>query len=494
MSLFLSVSHLDFEYESAPEALFRDFSMQFSPGWTGIAGANGCGKSTLLKLLAGLLTPDRGGIRTSGAPVYCDQDAAQPPPLLARLFDSHDSCACRLRDHLGLAPEMVSRWHRLSFGERKKLQIACALFERPDILCLDEPTNHLDGAGRELLIRELHGYNGIGLLVSHDRELLDTLCRQCLLFESRGPILRAGGITAARALARSEQEHQLEQQQQLQREWKRNKQELQRRREKEQQARNRDCKRKLDRHDHDGKGKIDAARVTGRDRRQGDLAGLQARNVERLSGQLAAAGTVKIAHYSLKIPYGSYAQKNTLLELPEQRIPLGPERFLSTPPLRMASRDRIALTGANGGGKSSLLHRIIPALKLPPEEYLYMPQEFSVEQLETIHRTLSKLTRDEFSRVMNVVASLGSRPESLLNAADCSPGEWRKLFFGLGALHPIHLIVMDEPTNHLDLPSIECLEAALCQCQCALLLVSHDQRFLDATCDTHWQIRDGVLY
>ena len=69
----------------------------------------------------------------------------------------------------------------------------------------------------------------------------------------------------------------------------------------------------------------------------------------------------------------------------------------------------------------------------------------------------------------------------------------RKLFFGLGVLRQVKLIVLDEPTNHLDLPSIRCLEAALAECAGALLLISHDRMFLEKTCSIHWHIADGML-
>ena len=89
---------------------------------------------------------------------------------------------------------------------------------------------------------------------------------------------------------------------------------------------------------------------------------------------------------------------------------------------------------------------------------------------------------------MTVVSRLGSRPARLLESVEPSPGEVRKLLLGLGiALQP-HLIIMDEPTNHLDLPSMECLEGALRDCPCALLLVSHDERFLRGLTRTRWHI------
>ena len=493
MSFHLFISRISFEYDGAVEPLFDELSLSFPGGFTGVVGANGCGKSTLLKLLTGLLTPDRGTVSASGPAVFCMQEVFEPPDGAADLFTATDGYAFRLCENLKLTPEMLARWQTLSLGERKKLQIATALFQQPDILCIDEPTNHLDASGRELLLRELAAFRGIGVIVSHDRELLDALCSQCLFLEHGKATLRPGGVTAGIAAQESEIDQLLTQQQTLKRELKRTKAELQRRREKEQKSRNADCKRKLDRHDHDGKGRIDAARVSGRDRTAGDLAKLQRKAAERAGTELAELGKVKKAQYGLKIPYGCYSRRNALLELPAGVLPLGERRILTFPELVIGNRDRIALTGDNGGGKSTLLRRLLPELKLDPTEYLYMPQELDSSMTATIYSTLRELGRDDFSKVMNVVASLGSRPERVLDSTSCSPGEWRKLFFGLGVLRQVKLIVLDEPANHLDLPSIRCLEAALAECAGALLLISHDRMFLEKTCSIHWHIADGML-
>ncbi len=490
---FLFTSHLDFSYEGAPEALFRDLSIHFPPGWTSVVGANGAGKTTLLRLLAGELAPASGSVARSGAAVLCRQETAEPPVAAAGFFESCDAYAFRLRDRLRLEPEMPERWEELSFGERKRLEIGCALFARPEVLCVDEPTNHLDGEARQLLAEELRRFRGIGVLVSHDRELLDLLSAQTLFLDAGGAVLRPGGFSAGRKLAEAELETRMDAVKQLKKELKHSKLELQRRREKEQQARNRDSKRKLDRHDRDGKGRIDAARVTGRDKKPGALAASQAGAVAGIEANLKELGSVGVRRLGLKIPYGAYAAKNVLYESGPGSIPLRPGRQLELPALVIGNRDRIGLTGVNGAGKSTLLRRIVDELKLPASDYLYLPQELDEAMTREIYRELKSLSRDDFSRVMNVVASLGSRPERVLDSADCSPGEWRKLFFGLGVLRRVHLIVMDEPTNHLDLPSIECLEAALGECEAALLLVSHDLRFLRSSCSIHWRIEGDVL-
>ena len=92
--------------------------------------------------------------------------------------------------------------------------------------------------------------------------------------------------------------------------------------------------------------------------------------------------------------------------------------------------------------------------------------------------------------MMTIVSRLGSRPTRLLESKQPSPGEIRKLMLATGISNKPHLIIMDEPTNHLDLPSIECLESALLDCPCGLLLVSHDNRFLTRLTKINWHIAE----
>ncbi len=88
---------------------------------------------------------------------------------------------------------------------------------------------------------------------------------------------------------------------------------------------------------------------------------------------------------------------------------------------------------------------------------------------------MRSLPKPVLGRMMTIVSRLGSSPEALLQTQCPSPGEARKAMLAMGMAREPYVIVMDEPTNHLDLPSIECLEAALGGCDCALVLVSHDQ-------------------
>jgi ATPase subunit of ABC transporter with duplicated ATPase domains len=153
---------------------------------------------------------------------------------------------------------------------------------------------------------------------------------------------------------------------------------------------------------------------------------------------------------------------------------------------------RIAITGVNGAGKSTLVRAILARVDLPAERVLAMPQEIEAERAAALLAEARALPPERLGQVLNVVSRLGSRPQRLLESSMPSPGEARKLMLALGIQRAPHLIVLDEPTNHLDLPSIEALEAALADCPCGLLLVSHDLRFLDRLTESRWRVEwDG---
>jgi len=182
------------------------------------------------------------------------------------------------------------------------------------------------------------------------------------------------------------------------------------------------------------------------------------------------------------------SKRDLLLSLSAGSLPLGGDRQLHFPDLAMRPDDRIAITGPNGGGKSTLVRHLVERLNVPPERVVYMPQEIDAQQSRSILERARSLPRELLGQTMTAVSRLGSRPERLLESAEPSPGEVRKILLAMGIASAPHIVVMDEPTNHLDLPSIECLEAALDQCPCGLLLVSHDFRFLQRLARRRWQI------
>ena len=192
---------------SAP--VFHDVALRLVPGWYGLVGANGAGKTTLLRVLAGELVPGDGSVRRDprGARlVLCAQDVDEPSPdVLAFACDERvaggadldPGLAAELRGRLGLVPFGVDRWPALSPGERKRWQIGAALAREPELLLLDEPTNHLDLEGRRLLVGALRRFRGVGVIVSHDRAILDELPGSTIRVHDARVTLHAGNYAEA---------------------------------------------------------------------------------------------------------------------------------------------------------------------------------------------------------------------------------------------------------------------------------------------------------
>ncbi len=487
----LEFHNVTFIYETAADPVFEGLTAEFPPGWTGVIGANGSGKTTLLRLACGLLKPDKGNIVAPAGAIYCPQRTDDPPERLADLLEATDAAGCTLRGQLNIAPDWADRWPTLSHGERKRAQIATALWQEPSVLAVDEPTNHIDRDARQLLAGTLQGYRGVGLLVSHDRDLLDMLAARCLLIEPDQVLVRPGGYTRAFEQARADADQARAAYRQTKKNLRRIEREhAARRHEAAQQDRKR-SKRKIAKGDSDAREKIDRARVSGKDgvagRKQSQMQGRLDQTRETLSG-LRVPRKVSLG-ITLR---GEVAPRNSLLDLPAGQIPLGGDRVLHYPPLRIAPTDRIGLAGPNGGGKSTLVRHILANLSLPAGKVVYLPQEIERVEGERILREVRALPPAVLGDVMTVVSCLDSDPQRVLATDEPSPGEVRKILLALGMTRQPWLIVMDEPTNHLDLPSIECMEAALRECESALLLVSHDRRFLGQLTTTCWRFGQGA--
>lgn len=484
---YLKFQNVTFIYDSASEPLFRNVSLHIPYGWSGVVGPNGAGKTTLLKLATGLLEANVGSITACQNSVYCPQRTDDIPEKLSELIFTNTKSAHIIKSRLYVCDDWAQRWTTLSHGERKRAQIAVALWLRPDVLAIDEPTNHIDSQACEVIAQALRSFKGVGLIVSHNRELLDLLCHQCLFLDPPGIIAHPGGVTKGLDIAKTEQQSLKKQYTLRKREYKTLQREAGRRRELAKQSQKMRSKRGLARKDHDGREKKDRARVSGKD-------GVGGKLQRQLKGCLAqtrknlAKITVKKQHtLGIWLP-GSASKRNFLLELTKGSLSLGGQKQLCYPELHINPDDRIAVTGPNGSGKSTLIRYIVNSLNVSKKHITYVPQEIDLSDSQDILAQALTLPKDKLGKMMTIVSRLGSRPEKLLNSDEPSPGETRKLLLAIGMTHTPHIIIMDEPTNHMDLPSIECLEQALKDCPCSLLLVSHDRYFLSKLTSREWNI------
>ena len=452
--------------------LFSDLSFQLEPGLTALVGENGAGKTTLLRLLSGELMPTSGHLQTDASTrVLATQLSSAEPPNTDELIA--EPGFHKILGQLGLDLAELSRWATLSFGERKRWQIAVALGAAPEVLLLDEPSNHLDAGGRAWLITALKRFRGIGVLVSHDRDLLDSLAVHTLRLAASSSRLWRGNYTQAREA------------------WERARAELQSEKRRLQQERDRAAEKLADaRREHQA---AEGSRSTGRRMRNPNDSDARGMAGQTLADWAAGKRGRQVEVQRRAHEKAAEAETGLVVEkdLGRESIWLGHEPSPRPVLLELGGRvvrrtDRIRIVGPNGAGKTTLIRALLAGSRLPRERILHLAQEMTVAEGRAVLRELRSLDKASMGRAFSLIAALGLDPAHALATDAPSPGEVRKLMLGLALARKAWLLILDEPTNHLDLPSIERLETALAQWPGALMLVTHDDRLAARCTNETW--------
>ena len=480
----LNLTHISYTYPGAVTPALADVSATFPSGWTGIIGDNGCGKSTLARIAARIVEPDSGTVGPKLFSAYCQQDSTQEPENLYDLASDWSQEGLRARKLLGIEDDWFWRYETLSGGQQKRIQIACALYARPDVLIMDEPTNDLDAATRDIVKEALASFEGVGILISHDRDLLDSLVSQSLLCEGARWIMRPGGYSKASGQAASERASAMRDREKAAREAKRLKAEAQRRSEEAARQKGKRSKRDLAKGDSDAREKIGRAIVSGKDGVAGKLSSNMSGRLARAEAELSERFVAKRYDHAIG-EFGEAARSSHVAHVEPTRLSAG-EFSIEVPELWISPTEHVVLTGANGTGKSLVVSSIIESI---PDNIkaAYVPQEVGPDERERVLLLLRDLTQEQKGRILSIVARLNSDPDKLLDGSDLSPGELRKLMLAEQLVANPNFLVLDEPTNHLDVGSIEALQRMLIGFPGAILLVTHDRCLADAVAQTEWR-------
>ncbi|MGO9452026.1 MAG: ATP-binding cassette domain-containing protein [Candidatus Binataceae bacterium] len=489
--MFVRLADLSFSFaDSVP--ILCDVSFQLAPGWTGVVGANGAGKTTLLRLITGDLEPVAGHVHFDppGAAIsVCPQTVEVATPAIESLAVAPDGNSRRIHGELALDPASLERWPTLSPGERKRWQVGAALAVEPAILVLDEPTDHLDADARELLVAALARFRGIGIVVSHDRTLLERLTAYTIrVHEGSARIFRGSYEEAKRTWEAEERELYAEHER-----LKHQQQNLARRlADKRRMFTTAQVQRSRENRvrglfDH----QVAAPARTIAGRTAQDI-GVIRRNIARVASELEQFDFSKEKGRALFVDYRP-APMSRIFALDTPALCAAVKPIVADVHVVVGRESKIRVAGINGAGKTTLLNAMIAASHLPADRMLHLPQELTREDGIALLDSIRTLAPGLRSRVLTLAAALGLDPDRVLASHSPSPGEARKLALAYGLGRQVWACVLDKPTNHLDMPAIERLEDALAEYPGALVMVTHDDALARRCTNEEWRIEAGRI-
>jgi ATP-binding cassette subfamily F protein uup len=460
--------------------LFRNIAFTIGEGdRIGLIGPNGCGKSTLLQILSGVVEPDSGevALRKRARLSHVQQESQFARGQTVRsVIEAALNCSAtppeerqaRFAETLGRAgfEDLDVEAESLSGGWRKRLSIAEALVQQPDILLLDEPTNHLDLDAIEWLEELLQSASFASVVVSHDRYFLENVATAMVEMNRVYPegLLRVTGnysklLEEKEAFLHAQAKHQdaLENRVHREIEWLR----------RGPKARTTKSKARIDK----------AQQLIG------ELADLTART------RTASAG----------IDFSATDRKTRrLIELDHVSFAIGGRKLFEDIDFVLTAGMRVGLVGPNGSGKTTLL-RLLSREFAPTVgevrtadalQVVHFDQNRALDPDVTLRRALSPDSDSVVyqGRVIHV-ASWASRflfAGEQLNqpVGRLSGGERARVLIAKLMLQPADVLLLDEPTNDLDIPTLEVLEESLLEFRGALVLVTHDRYLLDRVSTT----------
>lgn len=509
----------DVTFEFGARTIVRDATWHLNPGERiGLIGYNGTGKSTLLKVLVGEYTPSAGSVVKSKETTigYLHQDllsfdtnnnitqvameafekvmalqkeqheleklleAKEDEKLLNRYMDvlheidlldgyNVQHKAEEVLHGLGFSDtDLVRPYKEFSGGWRMRVLLAKMILQQPDVLLLDEPTNHLDLPSIEWLEKYLLNYKGSVVIVSHDKFFLDKMVNKIVELYQQELHIYVGNYS----YYETEKEVRVE---------------MQKRAYENQQDFIRQQERFIERF------KAKASKAA------------QAQSVQKRLDKIDRIEDVEIERPNMRINFSVGKEPGKIIcTLKNVSKSFGDLQILKNASGEIERGDKIALIGANGKGKSTLL-RIVAGTEPIEGERIWghnVAESFYAQhQLESLGLNNTLIEEMNSSRAGKTELEYRSLLGAFLFGGDdvdkrikiLSGGEKARVALAKVIVSKANFLMLDEPTNHLDIHSVELLVEALNKYEGSIILVSHDRYFISKAANKIWEIVDGEI-
>ncbi len=504
--------------------LFSDISLQINKGdKIGLVGKNGAGKSTLLKLISGVDKPSEGKIhKPSDYKIgYLTQDIVidstlsvfeylkTSNALLTRLNNRIDQINHDLvertdyeaESYLSLLDELNDLNHEFlindgfqweekitntlkglgfqeselsqslntfSGGWKMRAELAKILVNTPDIILLDEPTNHLDIISISWLENYLKTFEGAVITISHDRLFLDNVTKRTLEI-SKGKVLDFAYSYTKYKEVRAEELERLA-----------------------------GAKKQQDKDIKHAEELINKFRAKKNKAAFAQSLIKKIEKTERIEVDNDSVTGMSI-NFPLSIQPGKW-----VLQMDGMGKAYGDKLLYREVNLTVGRGEKIALLGANGMGKSTLLKQVMGKIEGDGEveyghnvniAYFAQDQAESLDKDKTVYETVDEIAKDDIRKSLRqVLGAFLFRGEDVdKKVGVLSGGERTRLALCQLLLSPSNFLILDEPTNHLDIQSKEVLKSALKNYEGTFIVVSHDREFLDNLTNRIWDIENKAL-
>ncbi len=467
------ISLTDVRLSFGGEPLFEGVTLSLSKGErAALVGRNGAGKSTLMKIISEQIEADSGAVwhqpGTTYATVVQEPDLSGFDTVRAYVADGLEYDYMAEAELMEFGVDADADPSTLSGGQQRRAALAKAFANAPDVMLLDEPTNHLDVPMIETLEARLKAFNGVVLVVSHDRRFLENVSTNTLWLRQGKVMKSPEGYAKFDDWA---EQVELDEERAL----------------KKITTQLKDEDRWLSRG------------VTGRRKRNmGRLRKMM--GMREQQGQMRAALNDRKNTADMSIETGSSLSKK-IIEAKSLSLTFetanGPLVIAEDLNIKILRGDRIGIIGPNGAGKTTLIRMLLGEIE---------PDSGTIRHAKTIQTTYLDQTRDTLNpkdTIWEALAPQGGdsitvqgnqrhvaayakdflfKPAQLRQPVGAlSGGERNRLALSIGLAKASTLLVMDEPTNDLDMQTLELLEDMLLSYEGTLLLVSHDRAFLDST-------------